>query len=649
MGTINELNTTDTLADDDKLVIWKDQAGATRAITAEDAATYFSLAGGPYQPLDELLTAIAGLGPSTAAGDFIELTAQDTVRVRKLSVATYAALTVIPASFRFDDMLVYVASRATDGDGGEGWWRFDAASSATANGGTILAPDTGTGRWFRQYAGATTPQWFDALSSTATALAALNSALTVAGVGGVVEPNAEINIGAAATTNPGATITGEKGVYFEAASGGRQLLNPVGRDASLFQWGRENLVRWLEGLRAGETLKVVLVGDSNTSGFVGSVLLAYLDSLPNVSVVNYGISGTTIEEWRTGTGPFAGSGKALSDVLTYDPDLMVMCWGTNDPAAGRTAADFSASLVSAMTTFRASLGINTCSVAILTPNAMGDTSDRDELWSLQIRPIIRAMSERFDCGFFDKNALFPNATIDLAAGAMQNKWLDSARVHTATLSTNILASMIAEWLAPREIWSLTWDNIASKAAADLATTYPPGVSITRMGDAQFDGFVLTANPVSTGGHFAFQINWSYTGTDRRFAFRTFVGGAWSTWQVNGPDPLVVVTSVAAGYAVTGGTAGLNTQRDSNLVSLSGRLTLSPAAQVIATTTLANIATVAHRPIFNIQDAVVVALNASGTVERLRADVTTTGDIVVRENSVMIDATTVSINLTYRGV
>ena len=149
MGTINELNTTDTLADDDKLVIWKDQAGATRAITAEDAATYFSLAGGPYQPLDELLTAIAGLGPSTAAGDFIELTAQDTVRVRKLSVATYAALTVIPASFRFDDMLVYVASRASDGDGGEGWWRFNAASSATANGGTILAPDAGTGRWIR--------------------------------------------------------------------------------------------------------------------------------------------------------------------------------------------------------------------------------------------------------------------------------------------------------------------------------------------------------------------------------------------------------------------------------------------------------------------------------------------------------------------
>jgi hypothetical protein len=165
MGTINELNTTDTLADDDKLVLWKTQAGATRAITAEDAATYFSLAGGPYQPLDELLTAIAGLGPSTAAGDFIELTAQDTVRVRKLSVATYAALTVIPASFRFDDMLVYVAGRATDGDGGHGWWRFDAASSASANGGTILAPDAGTGRWIRQYSDAVHVQWFGAIGN----------------------------------------------------------------------------------------------------------------------------------------------------------------------------------------------------------------------------------------------------------------------------------------------------------------------------------------------------------------------------------------------------------------------------------------------------------------------------------------------------
>lgn len=183
MGTINELNTVDVIVDDDKLVLWKAQAGATRAITAEDAATYFSLAGGPYQPLDELLTAIAGLGPSTAAGDFIELTAQDTVRVRKLSVANYAALTVIPAAFRFDDMLVYVASRATDGDGGEGYWRFDAASSATANGGTILAPDVGSGRWIRQGASYIDPLWFGAVGDDATDNATALTAAFLAAAG----------------------------------------------------------------------------------------------------------------------------------------------------------------------------------------------------------------------------------------------------------------------------------------------------------------------------------------------------------------------------------------------------------------------------------------------------------------------------------
>jgi hypothetical protein len=193
--TINELNTTDTLVGEDKLVLWQEQSGATRAITAADAADYFSLSGGPYQPLDELLTAIAAQGPNTANGDFIQLTGQDTVRVRKLTVATYAALTVIPSSFRFDDMLVYVSSRATDGDGGEGWWRFDASSSATANGGTILAPDAGTGRWIRQYSGALNVRWFGAVGN------------------GVADDTAAIQAGADHAASIGAILIGPAGTY----------------------------------------------------------------------------------------------------------------------------------------------------------------------------------------------------------------------------------------------------------------------------------------------------------------------------------------------------------------------------------------------------------------------------------------------------
>jgi hypothetical protein len=110
--------------------------------------------------LAPVLGAVSSL--NFASGDYIEATGVDTFRARKLTVATYAALTAIPAASRHDDMLVYVASRSADGDGGEGYWRFDSGSSATANGGTILAPDAGSGRWLRQYSGAASHFWFGA-------------------------------------------------------------------------------------------------------------------------------------------------------------------------------------------------------------------------------------------------------------------------------------------------------------------------------------------------------------------------------------------------------------------------------------------------------------------------------------------------------
>jgi hypothetical protein len=165
MTKINDLNTKDELQNSDKFVIWD---GETRAITAQDAASYYQdQIAQNFQPADATLTAIAGLlmGPE----EYIEATGVDTFRSRKLTVLTYAALTAIPTQSRHDDMLVYVASRATDGDGGEGYWRFDAASSATANGGTILAPDAGSGRWIRQFTGPVKSSWAASIAGAITA------------------------------------------------------------------------------------------------------------------------------------------------------------------------------------------------------------------------------------------------------------------------------------------------------------------------------------------------------------------------------------------------------------------------------------------------------------------------------------------------
>ena len=139
-----------------------------RVMSADDAVTYVPLTTIPAGASgDATLVAIGAL--TISDGDYIQGTGTDTFRARKLTVATYAALTAIVAGSRFDDMLVYVASRTTDGDGGEGYWRFDAGSSATANGGTILAPDAGTGRWTRIYTAVVLLDWF---GSDATAFSA---------------------------------------------------------------------------------------------------------------------------------------------------------------------------------------------------------------------------------------------------------------------------------------------------------------------------------------------------------------------------------------------------------------------------------------------------------------------------------------------
>jgi hypothetical protein len=116
--------------------------------------------------VDATLTALAAL---TIVDDgYIQGTGADTFRVRYIQRATYAQLTAIAAADRFDGMRVYVSARATAGDGAEGWWRFDAASSTTANAGTVLAPNAGTGRWFRIDTTVLKPRQFGAAGNGST-------------------------------------------------------------------------------------------------------------------------------------------------------------------------------------------------------------------------------------------------------------------------------------------------------------------------------------------------------------------------------------------------------------------------------------------------------------------------------------------------
>jgi hypothetical protein len=101
------------------------------------------------------------------------------------TVDTIAALKALPAPSVATT--VYVVGYASAGDGGEGWFNYNTASSASDNGGTVIIPNSapGTGRWLRQRVGDNgnriNVKWFGAKGDGTTADGtAVTNAMTVA-------------------------------------------------------------------------------------------------------------------------------------------------------------------------------------------------------------------------------------------------------------------------------------------------------------------------------------------------------------------------------------------------------------------------------------------------------------------------------------
>ncbi len=79
-----------------------------------------------------------------------------------LKVETIADLTAIDVSKLTTGDQISVAGYYEYGDGGGGIFSFDSTATASDNGGTILAPDSGSGRFFRIYSGSLNVRWFGA-------------------------------------------------------------------------------------------------------------------------------------------------------------------------------------------------------------------------------------------------------------------------------------------------------------------------------------------------------------------------------------------------------------------------------------------------------------------------------------------------------
>lgn len=139
-------------------------------------------------------------------------------------VPTIAALKALSAPAT--EIAVYVLDYYAGISGGGGLFKWDAASTATANGGTVIAPDAGgTGRWRRIYSGALNVKWFGAKGDGSTDdTAAIQLALDLNADTEFPPGTYIIKVGSAATAYSGYALSRFTRGALVGAGAGRTIL-----------------------------------------------------------------------------------------------------------------------------------------------------------------------------------------------------------------------------------------------------------------------------------------------------------------------------------------------------------------------------------------------------------------------------------------
>ena len=110
----------------------------------------------------------SGVAQNTAGGQSLAAAVAGVVAGAALPrrdscASTVTALRAIDAGATPDGSCVFVAGYHVPGDGGGGWFVYARTSAASDNGGTVIAPAAGTGRWLRFYRDAVTVKQFGAV------------------------------------------------------------------------------------------------------------------------------------------------------------------------------------------------------------------------------------------------------------------------------------------------------------------------------------------------------------------------------------------------------------------------------------------------------------------------------------------------------
>lgn len=131
-----------------------------------------------YDEIDGLKKEDTFLSWQASSGRVKQISKQN---FRRYGVANIAALKALVVTDLDDGDSVSVRGFTSDADGGGGEFIYDSGSSASDDGGTIIQPTAGTGRWVRLYDGFVSVKWFGATGDGATDdTTAINSAIAAA-------------------------------------------------------------------------------------------------------------------------------------------------------------------------------------------------------------------------------------------------------------------------------------------------------------------------------------------------------------------------------------------------------------------------------------------------------------------------------------
>jgi lysophospholipase L1-like esterase len=441
-----------------------------------------------------------------------------------------------------DGAVYFTSSRTTPEDGGAGNWRYDAASTATANGGTILAVDGGgAGRFFRLFDGdEIDARWFGAFTSGATALATINSTISYCSTLPlkITLAGQSVTLSAAPTNTYGVPFVNGKILIPTGISSSYTQQNTYTSEINGPMIARENLAAWWKSVTAGTFQNIYLYGDSTviTDGafpvkphelFKQAL---YAAGVNNCLTVNRGVSGTS---W--------GDLNAIPD-LAATTKLIIIKYGINDAVLSNNLATMAAAMRSKLTAIRAATNgdFPNLSILLMGPNSTWrPVTGQDAKWYEDLRNLYIQICKEFDCAYFDTYAYLQDTS--RAPGLWMDSFEGGQGIHPDPvavywiwfegLKTFVLGD--GQWNTQKanQHWNVNFVTL-QRFPTDEPQTFPFGLSswVAR----QADGWPITAATAA-----ALEVYRQADGNTRQILYtldtqpramvRTGTGLVWTQW------------------------------------------------------------------------------------------------------------------------